>query len=80
MLTGNLGIGRVIARPFEGEYPFTRTADRHDFSIEPPKETMLDILKSNNYDVISVGKIADIFANCGITESYYTHSNSLHSL
>ena len=76
VLVGEHAVGRVIARPFNGEYPFTRTADRRDFSVEPPEETMLDKLKSNNFDVISVGKIADIFANCGITESYYTHSNS----
>lgn len=75
ILKGEHAVGRVIARPFTGEYPFTRTADRHDFSVEPPKETMLDTLKANNYDVISVGKIADIFANCGVTEKYFTHSN-----
>ena len=75
ILVGEHAVGRVIARPFNGKYPFTRTADRHDFSIEPSTETVLDKLKSNGYDVISVGKIADIFANCGITESYYTHSN-----
>lgn len=76
ILVGEHAVGRVIARPFNGEYPFTRTADRHDFSVEPPKETMLDILKTNNFDVISVGKIADIFANRGITEKYYTQSNN----
>ncbi len=75
ILKGEHAVGRVIARPFDGEYPFTRTADRHDFSVEPPEDTMLDKLKSNNFEVISVGKIADIFANCGITEKYYTHSN-----
>ena len=75
ILVGEHAVARVIARPFNGEYPFTRTADRHDFSVEPPEKTMLDILKANNYDVISVGKIADIFADCGITEKYYTHSN-----
>ncbi len=75
ILVGEHAVGRVIARPFTGEYPFTRTADRHDFSVEPPEDTMLDILKNNDYDVISVGKIADIFANRGITEKFYTHSN-----
>ncbi len=75
ILIGEHAVGRVIARPFTGEYPFTRTADRHDFSVEPPAKTMLDRLKENNFDVISVGKIADIFANRGITEKYYTHSN-----
>ena len=76
ILVGEHAVGRVIARPFNGEYPFTRTADRHDFSVEPPECTMLDKLKENNFDVISVGKIADIFANRGVTESYYTHSNN----
>ena len=75
ILVGEHAVGRVIARPFNGEYPFTRTADRHDFSVEPPEKTMLDKLKENNFDVISVGKIADIFAHRGITEKYYTHSN-----
>ncbi len=75
ILVGEHSVGRVIARPFNGEYSFTRTADRRDFSVEPPEKTMLDKLKENNFDVISVGKIADIFANRGITEKYYTHSN-----
>lgn len=75
ILVGEHAVGRVIARPFTGEYPFTRTADRHDFSVEPPEDTMLDKLKGNRFDVISVGKIADIFAHRGITEEYFTHSN-----
>lgn len=76
ILTGKYAVGRVIARPFNGEHPFVRTADRHDFSVEPPAETMLDRLKSNGYDVISVGKIADIFAHRGITEKFLSHSNA----
>ena len=76
ILTGKHGVGRVIARPFTGEYPFTRTADRHDYSIEPPKTTMLDLLVDKGYDVISVGKIVDIFAGRGITESYRIKSNN----
>lgn len=76
ILTGKYAVGRVIARPFNGEHPFVRTADRHDFSVEPPAETMLDRLKSNGYDVISVGKIADIFAHRGITEKLLSHSNA----
>lgn len=76
ILVGEHAVGRVIARPFNGEYPFSRTSDRHDFSITPPSGTMLDKLKDNNFDVISVGKIADIFADCGITEKHYTHSNN----
>ncbi len=75
LLTGDLGVGRVIARPFEGEYPFKRTSRRHDFSLQPPKATVLDELKSNGYDVIAVGKINDIFAGKGITEYTYTKNN-----
>lgn len=77
ILTGKHRVGRVIARPFTGEYPsFVRTSDRHDYSVEPPKPTMLDILKDNGYDVITVGKIYDIFSGRGITESYKTKSNN----
>ena len=75
ILRGEHAVGRVIARPFNGNHPFTRTADRHDFSVEPPEKTMLDILNENNFDVISVGKISDIFAHRGITEENFTHSN-----
>ena len=75
ILVGEHGVGRVIARPFEGEYPFTRTSRRHDFSLVPPKKTMLDILKEHGLDTISVGKINDIFASKGITEKHYTTGN-----
>ena len=69
ILTGDYAVGRVIARPFEGEYPnFKRTSRRHDFSLEPPGETMLSLLKSRGFDVISVGKINDIFASHGVTD------------
>lgn len=68
ILTGDFAVGRVIARPFEGEFPFTRTPRRHDFSLTPPKNTALDILKENGKAVIGVGKIYDIFAGKGITE------------
>ena len=69
-------VGRVIARPFETvDGKFSRTADRRDFSLEPHGKTMLDRLKEKGYDVISVGKIYDIFASIGITEYYLTHSN-----
>lgn len=76
ILTGEHAVGRVIARPFEGEYPFARTARRHDYSLEPPGETMLDRLKSKGFDTISVGKIFDIFAGKGITESNPAKSNA----
>ncbi len=75
MLTGKHGVGRVIARPFEGEYPFKRTTRRHDYSLLPPAQTVPDILKANGYDVISVGKIYDIFAGKGFTESHPTSGN-----
>lgn len=72
---GIYGVGRVIARPFEGEYPFVRTSRRHDYSLVPPQRTMLNILAENGYDVIGVGKINDIFAGSGITEFVRTSGN-----
>lgn len=76
MLTGKYGVGRVIARPFVGTYPnYQRTANRHDFSLEPPSVTMLDQLSDAGYDVVSVGKIVDIFAEKGITEYMRTKGN-----
>ena len=75
LLVGELGVGRVIARPFEGEYPFKRTSRRHDFSLEPPEKTMLEDLKNKGFDVIGVGKINDIFAGKGLTEYTYTKNN-----
>lgn len=69
------GVGRVIARPFEGEHPFRRTTRRHDYSLEPPRDTMLDILKAKGFDVLAVGKINDIFAGKGITEMVRTTGN-----
>lgn len=75
ILTGDYAVGRVIARPFEGDYPFTRTPRRHDFSLTPPKDTMLDILQKAGFDVIGVGKIYDIFAGAGITDCDRTTGN-----
>lgn len=77
ILKGDHAVGRVIARPFLGTSSdnFYRTKNRHDFSLIPP-ENMLNHLKDNGYDVISVGKIKDIFAGSGITESYYTRDNN----
>lgn len=69
ILTGDYAVGRVIARPFEGEYPFTRTPRRHDFSLVPPRDTMMDILSRNGFETIGVGKIYDIFAGKGITSA-----------
>ncbi len=76
LLTGEHGVGRVIARPFTGtDGNFTRTANRHDFSLEPPDDTVLNYLKNAGLDTIAVGKIYDIFAGSGITEYAYTKSN-----
>lgn len=76
ILTGEHGVGRVIARPFTGNSgSYTRTTGRHDFSIEPPSVDMLDQLKDNGKDVIGVGKIHDIFAGKGLTEYTYTQGN-----
>lgn len=69
ILQGEHGVGRVIARPFNGEYPFTRTPRRHDFSLDPPAQTMCDLIKKAGLASISVGKIFDIFAGRGLTES-----------
>ncbi len=77
ILVGEHAVGRVIARPFTGEYPnFKRTSNRHDYSLEPPGQTMLDAIKNAGHDVIAIGKINDIFAGRGITEYLYTKSNS----
>ncbi len=76
LLVGEHAVGRVIARPFTGEAPtFVRTANRRDFSLEPPTETLLDAVSAAGKTVWSVGKIADIFAARGITHSAPTHGN-----
>lgn len=69
-------IGRIIARPYVGEPGnFTRTSNRHDYALDPFGNTMLDSLKSADYDVIGIGKINDIFNGQGITEYIRTDSN-----
>ena len=70
-------VGRVIARPYVGRKKgeFKRTPNRHDYAVSPFGKTALDILKDAGYDVISVGKIADIFNNQGITEKYHSDSS-----
>lgn len=76
MLQDEHGVGRVIARPFLGAYPdYARTSNRHDYSLVPGT-TMLDQLKDANYDVLGVGKIFDIFAGKGITETVRTVDNA----
>ncbi len=76
ILQGEHGVGRVIARPFVGSPgAFERTSRRHDFSLQPPADTMLDIIVRNDLQVLAVGKINDIFAGKGISEYVYTTSN-----
>lgn len=76
ILRGEHGVGRVIARPFTGEYPnFERTPRRHDFSLVPPKDTVLDELLAAGYDVRPVGKIYDIFAGKGVMDAEPTVGN-----
>lgn len=77
ILQGEHGVGRVIARPFTGTSGnYTRTTNRHDFSLEPPRDTILDVIKNNGMSVLSVGKIYDIFAHRGTTDHVFTTSNT----
>ncbi len=77
ILTGKYGVGRVIARPFVGSYPdFVRTDNRHDFSLTPPGDTMLDLIERKGLDTIGVGKIYDIFNGKGIKETYHIRDNA----
>ncbi|MCR4686794.1 MAG: phosphopentomutase [Lachnospiraceae bacterium] len=77
ILQGENGVGRVIARPFTGTTGnYTRTTNRHDFSLEPPRDTILDVIKNNGMSVLSVGKIYDIFAHRGTTDHVFTTSNT----
>ena len=77
ILCGKHAVGRVIARPFAGSAPdFYRTKNRRDFSLAPPKETMLDAIERSGGDVIAVGKISDIFAGRGVTQAVHAHDNT----
>lgn len=76
LLTGEHAVGRVIARPFIGTPDhFTRTESRRDYSLEPPSDTILDIIKNAGMEVAGVGKIEDIFAHRGLTRSDHTGNN-----
>ncbi len=77
MLIGDMAVGRVIARPFEGtnKDDFKRTTRRHDFALSPFADTMLDKITNSGKEVISIGKIVDIFNNRGITKFYRTTGN-----
>ncbi|MBQ9510369.1 MAG: phosphopentomutase [Clostridia bacterium] len=76
LLDGKYRVGRVIARPFEGVWPFKRTSRRHDFSALPPSDTLLDLLKSQGLETYCIGKISDIFAGQGVSKCVRTVSNS----
>lgn len=76
IMQGEHGVGRIIARPFEGEHPYQRTVRRHDFSLQPPRETVLDALKSEGFLNIGVGKIYDIFAGKSVMLSYPNKGNT----
>ncbi len=77
ILKGRHSVGRVIARPFTGEYPnYERTSDRHDYALEPPKKTLLDFLSESGKDTLAIGKISDIFAGRGVSERIPTVSNA----
>ncbi|MBP5655245.1 MAG: phosphopentomutase [Clostridiales bacterium] len=76
-MTGKDAVGRIIARPFIGTSGnFTRTSNRHDFAVEAPSSTMMDHLKLEGFDVISIGKIFDLFAGRGFTEKNPTKGNT----
>lgn len=76
LLKGEHNVGRVIARPFEGNAgTFVRTGNRRDFSVDPTGRTMLDALKTSGYDVLGVGKIEDIFNHRGLTQSNHAAGN-----
>ncbi|MDO4548249.1 MAG: phosphopentomutase [Clostridia bacterium] len=77
VLTGDHAVGRVIARPFVGNPgSFTRTAFRKDFSLDPVRKTLLDLMKESGHDVVGVGKIEDIFNNRGLTASKHVTGNA----
>ena len=76
ILCGEHSVGRVIARPFTGEHPFKRTANRHDFSLEPYGKTVLDAIIEQGQTVYAIGKIFDIFAGRGVSYKVFTHSNT----
>ena len=76
LLTGEHAVGRVIARPFTGEHPYARTPRRHDYSLIPPADTVADVLAARGFATISVGKIYDIFAGKGFSESNPTPNNA----
>ena len=76
-IVGPLNVGRVIARPFVGsDGAFLRTANRHDYALTPPADTLLDLLTSHGIAVTSIGKVKDLFAGRGITRALPARSDS----
>lgn len=76
IMQGPHGVGRIIARPYKGSYPaFERTANRHDFSLEPPAVTMLDVLAAHGYQTTGIGKISDIFAGRAVRRHIASSDN-----
>jgi phosphopentomutase len=76
VLVGEHAVGRVIARPFIGSYPnYTRTSNRHDYSLLPPVNTMLDVMQQEGLETIGIGKIYDIFGGRGVSEKIRTKNN-----
>ncbi len=77
LTVGEYLCGRVIARPYvkDSKGKRTRTSDRHDYALSPPKSTMLDMIKDSGQEVYAIGKIKDIFNGVGITQSVHTKSN-----
>ncbi|GHU98738.1 hypothetical protein FACS1894211_02970 [Clostridia bacterium] len=77
IMTGADAVGRIIARPFTTEGgKFIRTADRRDFSLQPPRDTLLNTLQKRGIETVAVGKIEDIFAGSGIDRAIHTHGNA----
>ena len=77
LLCGDNAVGRVIARPFTGEYPdYIRTSNRHDYALEAPSATLCDLACEKGCKVIGIGKIGDIFAHRGISEEIHTKDNT----
>ncbi len=75
LCVGKYGVGRIIARPFKGVYPFDRTSERKDYSLDPTGETLLDCVKNSGLQSVAVGKIEYIFNGKGITRSLHSESN-----
>jgi phosphopentomutase len=77
VMIGDDRVGRIIARPFTGSNGnYSRTPNRKDFAVEPPGETLLDVLSKNDVDTISIGKIDDLFSGRGLRERIHTKSNA----